>query len=154
MGVRLTPEEIDGFLEKGHTLIFTTVDKDGYPHSTPLWYVYMDGHIYTRTLKKSQKAKNVERDPKVCCLVETGERWVDLESVVIRGRAELVQDQATKEKYEAGLGAKYAEFRAPLQKAPSKVQQHYAQERVYYKIVPEKRIASWYNQKVRLGATS
>ncbi|MBI2872168.1 MAG: pyridoxamine 5'-phosphate oxidase family protein [Chloroflexi bacterium] len=150
MPVYLEPQELDSFLKEGHTVIFTTLDRDGYPHSTPLWYVYLDGHIYTRTMRNSHKARNAARDHKVCCLVETGEHWRDLKAVVIRGRAEEVADQAERERVFAALAEKYAAFRQDQGQLPGRVQQHYSQERVVYRVVPEKKVLSWDNRKVRL----
>ena len=110
MGVRLDQQEIDEFLGNGHTLILTTVDKDGYPHSTPIWYVYTDGAIYTRGRRRSQKTANIRRNPKVSCLVEEGERWRELKAVMIRGRAEEVTDPAEQERFQRANAEKYDSF--------------------------------------------
>jgi len=151
MGVRLDQTEIDEFLTSGHTLILTSTDRDGYPHAAPLWYAYIDGHIYTRTMRKSQKAANIARDPKVCCLVETGERWRELKAVMIRGRAVEVEDEAMQKRFDATLSEKYANFRESGAAMPKRTQQHYAAPTVWWKIVPEKRSSSWDNRKIRLG---
>ncbi len=82
MGVELTPEEVDDFLRDGHTLIFTTIRKSGEPFATPMWYAYIDGSIYIRTLGRSAKVAHARRDPRVCCTVETGDAWVDLKAVI------------------------------------------------------------------------
>ncbi len=103
MGIRLDQQEIDDFLTNGHTLIVSTVDKDGYPHSTPVWYLYIDGQIYFRVRKPSLKTKNLLRNPKVCVLVETGDRWVDLKSVMIRGRVEVMDETTFGPKFDDAL---------------------------------------------------
>jgi hypothetical protein len=41
---------------------------------------------------KSQKVKNLERDPRCSVLVESGEPYQDLKGVLIRGRAEVVRE--------------------------------------------------------------
>jgi len=150
MAVTLDQAEIDEFLSKGHTLIFTTVDREGYPHSTPLWYAYLDGHIYTRGRARSQKAANITRNPKVCCLVETGDRWRELKAVMIRGRAEVVTDEETRRRYAQAVTEKYAAFREPAQNMPAATQRHYSTPDAIYKVVPEKKVASWDNRKIRL----
>ena len=150
MGVQLDQKEIDDFLTKGHTVIFTTIDRDGYPHSTPLWYAYLDGSIYVRFMNTSQKAKNLAKGQKVCCLVETGERWRDLMAVMVRGRAELVKDPAVIEGYERAAKEKYAAFREASTNQPQRTREHYSNPRVYYRIVPEKKIGTWDNKKIRL----
>jgi nitroimidazol reductase NimA-like FMN-containing flavoprotein (pyridoxamine 5'-phosphate oxidase superfamily) len=57
----------------------------------PMWYgVEPDGAIVMTTFTKSQKIKNLERDPRVSLLVEAGEEYAELQGVVIYGDAELV----------------------------------------------------------------
>ena len=153
MAVTLDEAEIEDFLTNGHTLVFTTVDKDGYPHSTPLWYVYMDGHIYTRGRAKSQKARNVDRDKKVCCLVETGELWRELKAVMIRGRAELLEEGEELQRFTEALTEKYKAFREPAQNMPGRAQQHYASSSAHWKVTPEKKLATWDNRKMRLAGS-
>ena len=151
MAVTLDQREIDEFLTLGHTLIFTTLDRDGYPHSTPNWYVYLDGHLYLRTRRKSQKVRNVGRDSRVCAVVESGELWRELKAVMVRGRAEEVSDEAERARFEEALRVKYEGFREDRQRMTPRMQQHYGQTAVCYKIVPEKKLATWDNRKVRFA---
>ncbi len=151
MAVTLDQNEIDDFLASGHTLIFTTLDRDGYPHSTPNWYVYMDGRLYLRTRQKSQKARNVGRDSRVSALVESGELWRELKAVMVRGRAEPVTDEKERARFEEALQVKYEAFRENRQRMTPRMQQHYAQSSIDFKIVPEKKLATWDNRKVRLS---
>ena len=67
MGVRLTEEEINEFLNGSITLIIATTRKSGEPFMTPIWYVWMDGAFWARTSMDSPKVKHVKRDPRVCC---------------------------------------------------------------------------------------
>ena len=150
MAITLDQSEIDSFLAQGHTVIFTTIDAAGYPHAAPLWYVYLDGAIYVRTLARSLKAKNIARNNKVCCLVESGERWRDLNAVIVRGHANAVTDDAALARIQAALDAKYSSFRETRQALPQRTQQHYSQSRVFFKVTPDKPIASWDNRKLRL----
>ena len=82
MGIQLDQDELDEFLESSHTMILATIRKSGEPFMTPLWYVYMDGAIYFSTPAQSAKVEHLKRDSRVCCLIEEGERWVDLKAVV------------------------------------------------------------------------
>ncbi len=152
MGVTLNQQEIDDFLTKGHTLVITCLDKDGYPHSTPVWYVYMDGHVVFRIRTNSHKHKHITRNPKVTGLVETGERWRDLKAVMIRGQAQSIQDEATQRRYDAMLNEKYANFREAGSNLPSGTQKFYSVGKAYYRVVPQKKLATWDNQKIRLAA--
>ncbi len=152
MGVTLDQREIDEFLTKGHTLIVSCLDKDGYPHATPVWYVYMDGAITFRARSNTFKAKHLARSPRVSVLVETGERWRDLKAVMVRGRAQPIEDEETQRRYDRLLDEKYASFREASANVPKSTRSFYAVGKVYYKVVPEKKLATWDNQKIRLAA--
>lgn len=153
MGIRLDEKEINDFLSKGHTLILTTIDKDGYPHSTPLWFVYMDSLIYTRGRRRGQKTLNIQRNPKVSCLVEEGDRWRDLKAVMIRGRAEEVTDPAEQARFQKQNQKKYERFREPESNMPKASQAHYSTPWIIFKIIPEKRSATWDNKKIKLATS-
>ncbi len=151
MGVRLTEDEIDEFLGKGHTLIVSTLRKLGEPFMTPLWYVWMDGAFWIRTGAKSPKAAHIRRDPRVCCIVEEGEAWVDLRAVIANCLAEFVEDQAQQACFEEALTAKYAAFRMDRGAVPSATQKHYSASRAYIRMKPRPgELRSWYNRKIRM----
>ncbi|MGH9137555.1 MAG: pyridoxamine 5'-phosphate oxidase family protein [Acidimicrobiales bacterium] len=42
MGVRLTDDEAWAFLENGHIGILTSLRRDGWPVSLPVWFVVLD----------------------------------------------------------------------------------------------------------------
>jgi len=52
-----------------------------------------DGKIAFWTYGSSQKVKNLERDPRITCLVETGTEYFELAGVSIQGTAEIVRDE-------------------------------------------------------------
>ena len=58
----------------------------------PLWYVPRDGEIWIWTYAKSQKVKNLERDPRATLLVETGHEYGELRGVEIEAEAEIHRD--------------------------------------------------------------
>ncbi|MDP3893718.1 pyridoxamine 5'-phosphate oxidase family protein [Nocardioides sp.] len=90
--VRMSDEEVDAFLDDSMKVQVATVGKDGAPHLTTLFYVLVDGRIAFWTYGRSQKIRNLERDPRVSCLVEDGEEYSELRGVSITGTAELVRD--------------------------------------------------------------
>jgi PPOX class probable F420-dependent enzyme len=88
----MTPAEIEGFLAASKTMILCSIGKDGVPHPMPMWYgVEPDGSVVMTTFTKSQKIRNLERDPRVALLVEAGEQYAELQGVVLYGDAELVR---------------------------------------------------------------
>ncbi len=91
--IRMTDEEYRAYIDAAHTIIITSIGKDGAPHPMPMWFgLEDDGAIVMSTFTKSQKIKNIERDPRVALLIESGAVYDQLKGVVIDGAAELVRD--------------------------------------------------------------
>ncbi len=84
-------ERLD-FLSGCKSLSVATLNADGSPHLTVLWYGLIDGLIVMETYTKSQKVKNLERDPRISVMAETGTEYKALRGVSIRGRAELSRE--------------------------------------------------------------
>ncbi len=85
-------EEIDTFLTQARTIVLCTIGPDGVPDPVPMWCVVDDGVLWMRTYAKSQKVRNIERDPRVSLLAETGDRYVELRGVQLTGPIEVVSD--------------------------------------------------------------
>ena len=90
--IKMTAEEADAFLEDQRTVICATNGRDGFPHLMPLWYVVRDGRLWGWTYAKSQKARNLERDPRATLQVETGEEYQDLRGLMLRCETILHRD--------------------------------------------------------------
>jgi PPOX class probable F420-dependent enzyme len=90
--VRMTDEEVEAFLVNAKTLVVSTLDKEGAPHLTALWFALQEGTILFETYGSSQKVVNLRRDPRVAVLCEAGESYDQLRGVSIQGRAEIVDD--------------------------------------------------------------
>ena len=58
----------------------------------PLWYVVRDGQIWAWTYAKSQKVRNLERDPRATLQIEDGDTYDELRGVMIEARVELHRD--------------------------------------------------------------
>ena len=90
--IRMTDAELDAFIEERKSLQVATLNKDGTPHLTTLWFARVDGDIVFETFTKSQKIVNLKRDPRIAVLVEDGIEYAELRGVSINGRAELHDD--------------------------------------------------------------
>ena len=91
--IRMNDEEIHAFLAQSLIIIVNTIGRDGVPHPMPMWYaVEDDGAIVMSTYTKSQKIRNLRRDPRVSLLVEDGTAYSELRGILMYGVAELVQD--------------------------------------------------------------
>lgn len=91
--VRMTDQEVAAFLTDNVKVQVASIGKDGAPHLSTLFYVVLDGEIAFWTYGRSQKIRNLERDPRVAALVEDGTDYFELRGVSINGTAELVRDQ-------------------------------------------------------------
>ena len=90
--VRMSDDEVAAFLADNLKVQVATAGRDGVPHLTTLFYVVDDGRIAFWTYGSSQKIRNLERDPRLSCLVEDGTDYFELRGVSITGKAELVRD--------------------------------------------------------------
>ena len=59
---------------------------------TALWYVMRDGEPWIYTYAKSQKVKNLERDPRATLLVEDGQEYQELRGVMMKANATVHDD--------------------------------------------------------------
>jgi len=108
MATAMDPAAIADYLRSQRTIILSTTKKDGAPAAHALWFVYLDGAVYFNIQTKSFKYKNIQHDNRVACLVESGERYLDLKGVMIQGRCTPVTDPAERDRYEAARQEKNA----------------------------------------------
>jgi PPOX class probable F420-dependent enzyme len=90
--IRMTDDEIDEFLGGRHTMSLATINHDGTIHVVAMWYGFLEGCIAIETKAKSQKARNLRRDPRMTCMVEDGDRYELLRGVELVGKAEIVEE--------------------------------------------------------------
>ena len=60
----MSNDEVLRFLEEERIVTCASFGPRGWPHLMPLWYVVRDGRLWAWTYGKSQKVKNLERDPR------------------------------------------------------------------------------------------
>ena len=149
MGVRLDADEAWAVLEVAHTGIFTTLRRDGMPIALPVWFVALDRTICLAAPSRTKKIARLRHDARASFLVESGEKWVELEAVHLTGRVELVTDETAMARIDEALDEKYAAFRGPRGAMPEKTQAHYA-GRTFLRLVPDERIVSWDNRRIPL----
>jgi nitroimidazol reductase NimA-like FMN-containing flavoprotein (pyridoxamine 5'-phosphate oxidase superfamily) len=150
MGVRLTEDEQRAFLERGHTGVITTLRRDGWPVSLPVWFAVVDGKVYLGTPPKAKKVTRIRNDERCSFLVESGEKWVDLAAVEFRAKAVIVTDEAEARAAEDAMTAKYDGFGPPQELLPPATKNHYA-ARTIIRLDPIEAPISWNNQKIRLN---
>jgi pyridoxamine 5'-phosphate oxidase-like protein len=85
----MSDDEVLAFLDAERTVVCATNGRRGWPHLMPLWYVLRPTgadrapQMWAWTFAKSQKAVNLERDPRATLQVEAGEQYDQLRGVML-----------------------------------------------------------------------
>ena len=106
--IKMTAEEVDAFLAEQKTVTCATNGRHGFPHLMPLWYVLRDGRIWAWTYAKSQKVRNLERDPRATLQVESGIEYAELRGVMLRCDVEVHRDVDVVTDFAMELVERYA----------------------------------------------
>jgi Pyridoxamine 5'-phosphate oxidase len=69
---RLTQHEIDALLEANVPARLATLDRHGFPHVTPLWFIWTDGAFHLTSFGDRPHLRRLGRDPRagICVDVE------------------------------------------------------------------------------------
>ena len=67
-----------------------TIDKNDFPHITPVWYRYIGKKIYIGTNTKSQKIKNLQKNNHASFCVDVGVNSPDIYGVMGQGIANII----------------------------------------------------------------
>ena len=94
--------EVRHFLETPRFAVIATINEDGSPHQTVVWYLLRGDDIVMNTARGRVKERNLRRDPRLASTVEDGYRFLTL-----RGTARLVDDVATAQEDIRQLAARY-----------------------------------------------
>ncbi len=148
--ITLTHDEQVELLENERVVVVGSFGPRGWPHLMPLWYVLREREIWIYTYAKSQKVKNLERDPRATLMVETGHEYVELKGVTIEAEAEIVRDHETVFDVAKQLTVRYADGLESVEGDAAALLEQQAKKRVAVRFHPE-RIASWDHSK--LGGT-
>jgi PPOX class probable F420-dependent enzyme len=90
--IRMSDTEIEAFLAGRHTMNVASFNHDGTIHLVAMWYAMLDGDAVFWTFGKSQKIKNLQRDPRITLLVESGDEYSELIGVEIVGQATVLTE--------------------------------------------------------------
>lgn len=95
-----------------------TLGADGWPRIKPLNFAWHRGRVYFHSAREGEKIRDIGRDPRVCFEVDQPLAYVRartqpcqatylFRSVILRGRAGLVEDPEERQEALAALMAKY-----------------------------------------------
>jgi PPOX class probable F420-dependent enzyme len=145
--IQLGPEEQQELIEGERIVVVSTLGRDGWPHSMPLWYVPRDGEIWIYTYAKSQKVRNLERDPRATLLIETGHEYGELRGVEIEAVAEILRDTDAVYELARELTERYAQNASQVDEAAADALRAQALKRVAIRFEP-RRVATWDHRKL------
>src|SRR5262249_31738470 len=115
----LSTDERDAFLTELRIGRLATMRDDGWPHVTPIWYVWDDGRFVLSLGKSRRHLDNIARDPHVTLCVDEDPRTTDLtkspRAGVGYGLGRLVEDDAGVREITAKVEERYlpADARGP-----------------------------------------
>jgi PPOX class probable F420-dependent enzyme len=137
----MSPDEVRTMLAGNRKVQLATLNPDGSVHLVTMFYTLLDDRIAFWTYRTSQKARNLARDPRVTCLVETGDEYFDLRGVQIRGTVTTLDDVLA-----VGRGVATGVAGVPSDAVDDYVA-HAARKRVAYTVEPQ-RVVSWDHRKL------
>jgi PPOX class probable F420-dependent enzyme len=143
--IRMTPDEVREFLDEQKTVSVATIGPHGRPHLVPLWYVPENDALIGWTFAKSQKAKNLERDPHATLQVEDGVEYQDLRGVMFECDVEVEHEPDRVAEFGRKIFTRYGGGElAPEAEAMVEKQ---AQKRIGMRFKPT-RTVSWDHRKL------
>ena len=86
----LTPDETEKLLAGKCLANLATVNRDGSPQVTPVWYGYRDGKFMIITHDSVLKTRNIRRDPRVSVSIATPD--VPYAYLLAQGKARVTSD--------------------------------------------------------------
>jgi PPOX class probable F420-dependent enzyme len=149
--IRMSDAELQDFLSEQKIVSVATIGPKGRPHLVPLWYVVDGDDLRGWTYAKSQKAKNLERDPHATLQVEDGVDYAELRGVMFECDVEIERDPEKVADYGMALFGRYGP--GVEGEVPDEVRQmvlKQAEKRIGLRFVPT-RTVSWDHSK--LGGT-
>ena len=148
--ITLSEEEQAELLADERIVIVTSNGAKGWPHSMPMWFTVRDGVIWVWTYAKSQKVKNLERDPKATILIETGTEYTELRGIIVESDAVIHREPEVVAEFGKDLTVRYSEGIESVEGDAAKALEAQAVKRVAISFPPT-RTRSWDHRK--LGGT-
>ena len=148
--ITLTEAEQAELLDAERVVIVSSIGPRGWPHSMPMWFTVRAGEIWCWTFAKSQKVKNLERDPRATLLVEAGDEYTELRGIQIEAEAELIRDTPAVAEFGKDLAVRYTDGIDSVEGDAAAALEAQAAKRVAMRFKPI-RTATWDHRK--LGGT-
>jgi PPOX class probable F420-dependent enzyme len=142
--IAMSDQERRRFLAEEHSLSCATIGPNGRPHLIQLWYRPEGDQIVCWTYAKSQKVRNLERDPRATLQIEAGDSYGELRGVMLECDVDI--DRDPQHVLDAGIALADHHSGEPDEHARAGIAQQ-APKRVVLRFTPT-RIASWDHRKL------
>ena len=109
--LRMTDAELDAYLTDQRVLRLATLERDGWPHVVPLWFLWHGGAFWVHNLRQSRRTRNLERGGPASVVVDDGVSYEQLRGVTARVTVQLVEEGEQTERLRRRFASKY--FDAP-----------------------------------------
>jgi PPOX class probable F420-dependent enzyme len=106
--IKLSEAELLELMASERIAVVSSLGPRGWPHSMPLWFVPREGEVWIWTYAKSQKVRNLERDPRATLQVEAGLEYAELRGVMLRCDTEIHRDVDVVVDFAMELVARYS----------------------------------------------
>lgn len=150
--IRMSAEEAVRFLQEERTVVCATNGREGWPHLMPLWYVVRglpeQPTLWAWTFAKSQKVRNLERDPRATLQVEAGTEYQELRGVMVEADVVVHRDLDTVLELGLEVFRRYGD--GGLTPEVREMVAAQAAKRVAFEFV-ERRRATWDHRKLAAG---
>lgn len=88
--IMMSQEELDAFLREQRTCRVATVDRDGHPHVSALWFAWDGASLWLYSLTRSRRWAQLRRDPRLAVIVDDGHEYGELRGVELSGEGVFV----------------------------------------------------------------
>jgi len=142
----MSDAELMRFLDEERVLTCATLGPNGRPHLMPLWYVREGPTLLAWTYSKSQKIRNLERDPRATVQLEAGrDVYGELRGAMLECDVTIERDPERIGEFGLKLMARYTGAELSPEARAGVLQQ--APKRVLLRFTPT-RTVSWDHRKL------
>ena len=135
------PPEFDAFLAEPRNAILCVARGPGRPpHATPVWFEYCDGAFRVSTVRATVKYRLLLDAPDVTLVIDDPSTY---QTVIVSGRASVVDDDASLVALRRTLRAKYGDYPGPASDDDEELARALREEgRVVITVEPDQ-VVSW-----------
>jgi len=108
----MSAEEIARFVAEPRVACLATNRPDGFPHLSPIWFLYEDDVAFFELAESRIHLANLQRDARAALMIEHDDRpkrgWrAAVRGVVLRGRVTLIDDERVVADYGERIDRRY-----------------------------------------------